>query len=144
MSLPVVTLAYDGTAINTSNPVAGIYFDAGAALLTGVELKGTDSVPAGAPGVFARPRLILRRAFVLPGIITGADSAAYYDNWATVVALFDLTDHGNLVATLPNGDVYTLDCRPINIIPNEIFSDILAQPTVEFQSYEGADWQVGS
>jgi hypothetical protein len=142
MSVEIITSTYDGQQLQEWPP--GLFIEHRSETL---EVRGSDSQPIGASGVFARPRRITRRIILYTGIIsndpTDPDPRASYRTQVTAFeALFDLTDHGILSETLEDGSVRTLDVRPRNRTLDRNLLPELADVSVEFESYESPDWEV--
>ena len=140
MSVPVL-FSYKGTALN-SDMSGESYWEIDGTIFDGLTTKGEDSSAPSHDGQFARPRRYLRRTIPIRGHVIGDTPAEFYAELTTMVALFDLKDHGDFVAVIPGVGTYTLDVRPINWITNPLLADISARPTVDLMSYEDADWEV--
>jgi hypothetical protein len=140
MSVPIL-FSYAGTDLN-ADMAGDFYWEIIGSLFDGLTTKGTSSTAPSHDGMFARPRRHLRRAIPLRGHIIGDTPTEFYSILAAQVALFDLKGHGDFVAVIPGLGTYTLDVRPLNWITNFLMADISARPTVDLESYEGADWVI--
>lgn len=142
-----VTLTYSGTDIQD---LEGIFLE----IIRGApgepsEVRGRNDIALGRDGQVVRNKRVNLRIVELVGWIkgTGATEATqrsdYWDNRLDFEALFSAVDVDDLVATLPNGESYTLSCR---LRPPVLFRQIApayATLSLELESVD-PDWTPGS
>ncbi|MCC6619460.1 MAG: hypothetical protein IT341_10540 [Chloroflexi bacterium] len=136
----VIDSTWNSFGLNAS-PTQGIFLQHDHEEL---EYIGEDQTPAQVPGVFARPRRLHRRRIFYVGMVQ-ADPAALDPRSSLRTYLTDFetrfqpTNHGNLVETLEDGSVRTLDCRAFGQYERPVVPEF-AECTVVFESYESPDW----
>lgn len=151
MTTPValIGLTYRGTDLQEWPP--GVFLELDASALFGqLEVVGSDQ-PLLSGGVFPRNRIGRRRKLPLFGIVSGDPTAltvaeqreTLFETLATLETLFALSQHGDLVATLPDGSTRTIDARPEVSPLVTLSSDTLAVYSIDLTSYDTPDWTIG-
>lgn len=111
--------------------------------------RGEADVIPGLPGMAVRNWEVERRVIEFTGFVrgTGSTEAAqredYWDNRISLGTLLDPTEIVHLVITLPGGDVYSIDARPLPPIGYNQRVPSFAEVSVEFESFD-PDWQSGT
>jgi hypothetical protein len=148
-AVALIGLSYRATDLQQWPP--GIFMELDVAALYGsVETTGTDQNRLSG-GVYPRNRVRRRRAMRLFGECSSdptdtllADQRdSFLANLATLEALFDETEHGDLVATLPDATTRTIDARPAGSLIVTLQTDVLATVSITLHSYESPDWIIG-
>jgi len=151
MTSPValIGLTYRGTDVQAFPP--GVFLELDPAAIYGrLEVDGADQ-PLLSGGVFPRNRVARRRLLPVSGLVSCDPSLtsladqreSLVDNLQIVEALFDVTEHGDLVATLADATTRTIDARPQGSVLVTMESDLVAVVSVTLQSYSTPDWTIG-
>lgn len=148
-AVAVVVLTYRGHDIQD---IDGIFLD----LYAGgpgeiAEVRGVSQVIPGADGMLARNRNVQRRRIELRGFCRGiassetTDRGDYWDNRITLADWFHPEQMGTLSATLPNGEVWTIEARTLPPIVYDQEVPSFARVSVVLESVD-PHWveQVGS
>lgn len=112
---------------------------------TTAQVRGADDIIPGAPGRFARNRVLDLRTIEIDGWIGGAGATVAEmaeDHWANRIAaatLFDPTITRVLRATLPGGAVYTINARALPLETYRSADPTHADATVVLESVD-PDW----
>lgn len=141
-TVQVITSSYRASALNAS-PLSGLFIEHRSEALT---TRGGASIRLGASGRLHRPVRLTARTVVYGGIIQADPVALDLESdlrtkITTFEALMDLELHGDLVEGLENGSTRTLDVRPRNYSVDRVDPE-LAAVSVEFESWDTAEWQV--
>lgn len=112
--------------------------------------RGEPDLIPGLPGLVPRLWEVESRTIEFRGFVRGTGSDEddqredYWDNRIALGALLDPTEVMTLNITLPGGDTYTIEARPLSL--ENAFRQIVpsfAEVSVTFESYD-PDWVAGS
>jgi hypothetical protein len=139
----VISSTYSGTAIN-ADASKGIFIEHRS---QSMETRGGVSVRLGVSGRMTRPHRNMVRTVLYVGMIQ-ADPAAG-DQEASLRAaitafetLMSAESHGDLVEEMEDGTTRTLDVRPRNYEIDRWEIPEYANCSVEFESWDSAEWAV--
>lgn len=135
-----IGLTYRGTDVQQSN--LGIFLELRQGFNETPAVRGADVIVPGKVGRILGTRMRDTRRVILEGIVQGAagtEATSFRTLANTVIALFDPTISGNLVATMEDGSTKTLACRTLNSIWDQVGSPYFARVSIELESVT-PDW----
>ena len=143
MTSPVATIGLTFDATDVQDADLGIFLEIIEGLGFVGEVRGRDVIVPGADGRVFRNRRFDLLPIVLEGMVRGNGSTTadrqsdYRANVSTIRSLFDPEkDPEPLVATLENGEVWTVAARTLNVMWKEQVISELAFVSIELEAVE--------
>lgn len=140
MSNPAFSIGLVVEGVDLQEAVIGYGLEVVRGLDEASDIIGSDQVPLGGTGSFARNRKKVGRLIEIRGIVKGSSPSDYRVRVKALQALFNVTAYKTVVCLLEDGTTATIEARAESLVWNKL-NGYTAMLSVEMRAV-AAEWTI--